>query len=485
MIKSIQQFQSKGVERLEKVFCSYADDLSKVAEMVYGVTEEMIRLGTSIIAEEWEYYDGLLHDNPSLRPDWYVIRKDEITRTTSLGDVRYKRTYFKHKKTGERSYLLDRLLGFEKGQRFTEDADARIFDEAADSSYRKGGINVSIDKNVDASKETVMDKLHPLKFPKVKPLKEKRSVPLLYIDADEDHVSLQYLDKKGDIKDPRSNTYMPKLVYVYEEVNADNDRHELVNVKYFGGGYEGAEGNKKLWDEVYEYIAESYDEEALERIYVNGDGADWIATGAKVHGKAKFVLDKYHMHKYILAATSHLGDSKEDARSEIWRAINGKRKWKAEEVFDLIIDLTESESKRKAVETSKKYILGHWAAIMNGVRNRKDKIHCSAEGHISHVYSDRMSSRPLGWSRVGADKMARLRVYKMNGGSMLELVRFQKEEMPVAAGAEDVIYSADQMLRFEAKNRKKLGSMADIPIYSIPYAQVKKKAAIKNHIWGL
>ena len=485
MIKSIQQFQSKGVERLEKVFCSYADDLSKVAEMVYGVTEEMIRLGTSIIAEEWEYYDGLLHDNPALRPDWYVIRKDEITRTTSLGDVRYKRTYFKNIKTGERSYLLDRLLGFEKGQRFTEDADARIFDEAADSSYRKGGINVSIDENVVASKETVMDKLHPLKFPKAKPLKEKRSVPLLYIDADEDHVSLQYLDKKGDIKDSRSNTYMPKLVYVYEEVNADNDRHELVNVKYFGGGYEGTGGNKELWDEVYEYISKSYDEEALERIYVNGDGADWIETGAKVHGKAKFVLDKYHMHKYILAATSHLGDSKEDARSEIWRAINGKRKRKAEEIFDLIIDLTESDSKKKAVETSKNYILGHWAAIMNGVRNRKDKIHCSAEGHVSHVYSDRMSSRPLGWSRVGADRMARLRVYKMNGGSMLELVRFQKEELPVAAGGEETIYSAEQMLRFEAKNRKRLGALADIPIYSIPYPQVKKKAALKNQIWGL
>lgn len=136
MIKSIQQFQSKGVERLEKVFCSYADDLSKVAEMVEGVTQEMIRLGTEIIAEEWEFYDDLLHDNPDLRPGWYVIRKDEITRSTSLGNVRYHRTYFKNIKTGERSYLLDRLLGFEKGQRFTEDADARIFDEAADSSYR-------------------------------------------------------------------------------------------------------------------------------------------------------------------------------------------------------------------------------------------------------------------------------------------------------------------------------------------------------------
>ena len=81
--------------------------------------------------------------------------------------------------------------------------------------------------------------------------------------------------------------------------------------------------------------------------------------------------------------------------------------------------------------------------------------------------------------------MARLRVYKMNGGSMVELVRFQKEELPLAAGAEDEVYSVDQMLRSEAKNRKKLGSLADIPIYSIPYPQIKKIAALKNQIWGL
>ena len=485
MVNSILQFQKNGVKRLDKVFRTYADDPSKVAEMVYGVTEEMIRLGTSIIAEEWEHYDGLLHDNPELRPGWYVIRQDEITRTTSLGDVRYKRTYFKNNKTGERRYLLDDLLGFEKGQRLTEDAVARIFDEAADSSYRKGGINASIDEKVMVSKETVMEKLHPLKFPKVKPEKEKRKIPILYIDADEDHVSLQYLEKKGDIKDSKSNTYMPKLVYVYEEVNAEYDRHELKRVKYFGGGYEGTEGTKKLWDEVFGYISASYDEDTLERIYINGDGAEWIQTGARMHGKAKFVLDKYHMHKYIIAGTSHLNDSKGDIRSEIWRAINGKRKWRAEAIFDYIIEVTESDSKKQAVETSKNYILAHWPYIMNGIRNRKDRIHCSAEGHVSHIYSDRMSSRPLGWSIVGADKMARLRVYKKNKGSMLELVRYQKEDLPMAAGSEEIIYSAEKMMQFEAENRKKLGSLADMPLYSIPYTQVKKIAALKNHIWGL
>lgn len=88
---------------------------------------------------------------------------------------------------------------------------------------------------------------------------------------------------------------MPKLVYVYEGILAERDRHELVGVRCFGGGYEGTERTQQLWKEVYDYISRTYDERVLERIYVNGDGADWIKTGEKVHGKAKFVLDRYHI----------------------------------------------------------------------------------------------------------------------------------------------------------------------------------------------
>ncbi len=484
MIKSIQQFQTEGIKKLEKVFCGYASDLTKVAEMVQGVTDSVIKLGLSMIAEEWESYDTLLHDRKDLRPGWRVIRRDEVTKLTSLGEVRYKKTYFHNPQTGERCYLLDRLMGLAPGERLTEDAVARIYEEAAESSYRKGGMNASISR-VAVSKETVMEKLHSLQFPETEHPEEKKQVKTLYIDADEDHVALQYLEKKGDTRGVLKHTFMPKLVYVYEGIQAEGNRHELLGVKYFGGGYEGTQGTERLWKEVYDYISGSYDEEVLECIYVNGDGAEWIRTGAKVHAKAKFVLDRYHMHKYIIAATSHLGDSVQDARSEIWRAINGKRKKEAGEVFDRIIGVTQTESRQKAVETSKSYILGHWSAIMNGVRNRKDDIHCSAEGHISHIYADRMSSRPLGWSKTGADKMARLRVYKKNGGDMLGLVRYQKQKLPKAAGMEEVICSAEEVLRSERENRKAQGAFSDLPVYTIPYTQIRKIAAIKNHIWGL
>lgn len=69
--------------------------------------------------------------------------------------------------------------------------------------------------------------------------------------------------------------------------------------------------------------------------------------------------------------------------------------------------------------------------------------------------------------------------------NMFELVRYQKQELPMAAGVEEVIYYAEEMILMENRNKQKLGNMADIPVYSIPYPQIKKIAALKNHIWGL
>ena len=484
MINSIQHFQEQGAKKLTEIFSPYTDDPTKFAEMVYGVTKEVTKLGISLIEEELESYDELLRKRQDLRKGWYIERRAKTKLLTSLGEICYNKTYFRNKETGEYCYLLDRLMGLDAHDRISEDAEARILEEAVESSYRKGGINACIGEQ-EVSKETVMNKLHVLEFPVLEPLKEQHQVSRLYIDADEDHVSLQYLEKKGDIKKHRINTVMPKIIYIYEDVNFDGSKHELVNCHYFGGDYAGTEGTKALWQEVFAFVAESYDEEVLEKIYIYGDGADWIRVGAGMHAKARFVLDRFHMHKYIISATSHLKDSAQDVRSEIYRAINGKKKWAAEEAFDKILNVTESETKAKAVESAKNYILGNWTGIMESVKAKDKSLQCSAEGHVSHIYSDRMSSRPQGWSRTGTNKMARLHIYCQNKRDILELVRYQKKELPLAASAEEVIYSAAQILATERRNRDRLGELADIPIYSIPYSQIKKIAALKNHIWGL
>ena len=44
------------------------------------------------------------------------------------------------------------------------------------------------------------------------------------------------------------------------------------------------------------------------------------------------------------------------------------------------------------------------------------------------MLSDRLSSRPMGWSIVGCDHMAQLRAYTRNGRKIIDLLRYQKKE---------------------------------------------------------
>ena len=134
MNNSIQHFCQEGVKNLEKVMVDYSSDMTKVAEMVRGVTKTVTDLGLSMIAEEWESYDEMLREKKALRPGCHIVRRDESTLLTSLGSVTYHKTLFRNKHTGEYEYLLDRIMGIEKHARLTEDAEARILEEAVQTS---------------------------------------------------------------------------------------------------------------------------------------------------------------------------------------------------------------------------------------------------------------------------------------------------------------------------------------------------------------
>lgn len=91
-------------------------------------------------------------------------------------------------------------------------------EEAVQTSYRKAGEETSLTDEV--SKQTVKNKLHKLTFPQQKEEQpKKKAVEFLYIDADEDHVSLQFKEKKGDLETGennwKNNCVLAKLVYVY------------------------------------------------------------------------------------------------------------------------------------------------------------------------------------------------------------------------------------------------------------------------------
>ena len=96
-------------------------------------------------------------------------------------------------------------------------------------------------------------------------------------------------------------------------------------------------------------------------------------------------------------------------------------------IFKEIIEKTEDEKRKEKVKESYKYIKNQWKGIEIYDTDSQYLKGCSAEGHISHVYADRMSSRPRTWSDDGIDKMSRLRVFVSNGGKIYEeLIKSKK-----------------------------------------------------------
>lgn len=93
----------------------------------------------------------------------------------------------------------------------------------------------------------------------------------------------------------------------------------------YNRGCSGKE-NEKLWDEVYEYIANHYDLSRVKKIYVSGDGGGWIKAGMKRISGMTYVLDEFHLEKYLTKLTSHMLDSRDDVKDELRKIIRRKSK---------------------------------------------------------------------------------------------------------------------------------------------------------------
>ena len=196
------------------------------------------------------------------------------------------------------------------------------------------------------------------------------------------------------------------------------------------------------------------------------------------------VLDEFHLEKYLIKLTSHMKDSKTDAIDELRATIRSKTKTDFIELVEKLEGYLTEETGMKRMEESKAYILSNWTAAKIRLKHKDGVKGSSTEGHVSHVLSSRMSSRPMGWSVQGASKMSQLRAYFLNGGDMLELVRYQKKELPQAAGAEYNVLSSTQIITSEKNRHGELGKYTECITHSLPL-QSKKIIYFNTHIWGL
>ena len=213
---------------------------------------------------------------------------------------------------------------------------------------------------------------------------------------DEGHVSLQ-TDKNINMK----------LAIVYtDKVDVGFNRMELVEKHSFTG----LETPEEFWMQIDSYLAEAY--EGSPKVYIIGDGARWIKRGLDELPNSEFILDRFHLFKYMAK-------------------ICGKRGWK--EVFASL--QANNKARFEAyVEKMKGTYPHHMKQIVEGatyIENQwnyarasliRPDIRSSTEAHVSHILSARLSSRPLEWSEKGAETIAKLRVLSDNNESIQQFV---------------------------------------------------------------
>lgn len=398
MINSIIQTIIENKDFLEKSLeeSVKAGEISMFSRKLREVFDEA---GRKTLVGILETVDMSLFKSQRRKKEYETKDLRKRTLITDYGNIEYFRRYYRNKQTNEYVYLADEKMGIEKNERIMKDVESKIIELAHDISYLKTGKRVVGNEEISAT--TVMHKVRKEEL-KIEIKEEKKQVKRLYIEADEDHVS-----ERGN------KIGMPKLIYIHEGNCIKGKRNILKNVHYIGGLGKQSED---LWLEVAEYIDKKYDMENIERIYIGGDGANWIKEGLNWIDKSVFVLDRFHLLKYINQATVEYSEY----RNKLWYNINIYDPISVENIFKEIINKTKDEKRKEKVIASYKYVMKQWKGIEIYETDGKYLKGCSAEGHISHVYADRMSSRPRTWCDDGIDKMSRLRVFVSNGGNIYE-----------------------------------------------------------------
>lgn len=411
-----------------------------ISRFIKNTQKTMNEIGCKLIKDALELADEIIKDSNERKRKWHVERKlDTKKYLTEMGEVKYSRTYYKHKRTGEYCYLSDEILGIKPHEKIDNGLKIALIDKASDLSYEKSAKDFT---NGSISKQTVMNSIKSLgkieadeaniKF-------ENKKIKTLFIEADEDHVPLQNGKNK-----------QVKLIYVHEgREQVSKNKYHLKNKRYFTGNYSSSE---ELWLKVADYIDEAYDAEYIEKIYLSGDGASWIKEGLNWINKSIYVLDFFHLSKYIKKATSHIPY----LEPSMWSYINEKDRKSVNKLFEIALEETINESTKETIIISKKYINNNWVGIIN--RQNKDYEGCSAEGHISHVLSSRLSSRPMAWSEEGADRLARIRVHKENGGEIETAYKNRKKE-DLKTKRIELIDKKVMQKRLKKKNTEKLNNI--------------------------
>lgn len=146
-------------------------------------------------------------------------------------------------------------------------------------------------------------------------------------------------------------------------------------------------------------------------------------------------------------------------------------------------------AERKSSEICEEYLLNNWDSAVRRMQD-KNVYGCSAEGHVSHMYSDRRV--PVRWvgAKPGADAMCQLRCYVKDYGEekILELVKYRRShKQEEATGTEEISvrpnrgYMRSLLLHSHDNDRVYIEKLQA----TIPSIDIRKKLAIRERLGAI
>ena len=414
--------QQIAVKAVEEIFESVkGTGLSDIGKTIKALTPVVSRTVLSILTAFLEKMDeDLVTGAKALRrEDGITVKERNVSRTwlTELGELTYKRTYFRLR-DGSFVYLLDHIIGVESYERISKELVADILQAATVKSYQQA---IDFTKQ-EISRQTVHNRLVALDD-LVMPVERVKDTPeTLDIFADEDHVHLT----------PKGQAIVP-LVTITEGMDVSNPkRHKTIHpihVAAFGMTPDAFKEN------VLAVLTQRYDLDKIKQINLHADGGQWIKNLQKLIPHSRLVLDGYHLEKELRSFLQLEG-----AGCYAGAIRNAMRKEDGYEAFEryceAIFSKQNTEKGQKKVRDFVEYCANHWNAIV--VRMSKETCGSCTEPQVSHVLSDRLSRNPISWSKEGLNRMTMLVVYAKNGGKVCaEDIRIRVNEQAKAGFHED------------------------------------------------
>ena len=351
----------------------------------------------------------LVSQKAERKADGIAVHERDVPRTqyTALGSLTYKRTYFSVPEG--KSYLLDELLGVLPYERVDTYVCARLVNTSGIMSFGKSSDIVT---GGLISRQTAWRKAMETGEVAVLPERVKDTPERIHIFADEDHVHLQ----------DSGNTVLPLITTCSGKEYVSKDRYELTDRVHINGY--GLESLKR-WEYAYAVCDAMYDMTKVKEVFIYGDDAPWITASDECFPNAIHVLDAQHFRQYMTGILA--GEICSPFALKLYGAVRYDKKTAFSELISEIVDALVSGmpegkqlvNKLKSVRKNSAYILNNWSAVQN--MKREGSIGSCTEAMVSHVFSERFSRNPMGWSKEGLSKMSMLRVFIKNGCEVMPI----------------------------------------------------------------